>query len=111
MTAHAMQDPGRRQVGLALALAAVPSSVVLPGQLAAVVNEEAGHAGEFILLDRHDLDGQFFVGQVSPGQLKTLSQICLIQIDDGITGPGALGGLQIIERLRSSSSCAARGAS
>lgn len=53
----------------ALTLAAVLSSVVLPHQLAAMVDKEAGHASEFVGPDRHNLDEQFFVGQISAADL------------------------------------------
>jgi hypothetical protein len=48
-----------------------------------VVDKETGHTGEFVRLDRNDLDQQFFVGKVSAGQLESLGEIGLIDVDDG----------------------------
>jgi hypothetical protein len=51
-----------------------------------VVDKETGHTGEFVRLDRNDLDQQFFVGKVSAGQLESLGEIGLIDVDDGPFG-------------------------
>ena len=42
-------------------------------QLRAVVNEEATHAGELILLFRSDLNGEFNMGEVGAGKLSAAS--------------------------------------
>src|SRR4051794_27865892 len=48
-------------LGLAFTLRAVLLAVLFPRELAAVVDQEAGHTGELVFLHRNNLDQQLFV--------------------------------------------------
>ena len=51
------------------------------GQLAAVVDQEAAHAGELVLLPRQHLDRELLVGQVGAGELEGLGRLGLVLVD------------------------------
>src|SRR3954452_9903340 len=50
-------------------------------ELAAVVHQEAAHAGELVLLAGHHLDGEFLMGQVGTRQLEGLGRLGLVLVD------------------------------
>src|SRR5699024_8232779 len=53
----------------------------LVGQLAAVPDQEAAHAGELVGLLGLDLDRELLGGQVGPGQLEGLRGLGLVLVD------------------------------
>ena len=68
------------------------------GQLGTVVNEEATRAGELILLFWGDLDGEFNVGEVSPGELEVFGSFRLVNVDGMRLGVVSGAGLEVLER-------------
>src|SRR4029079_5620555 len=54
---------------------------LLVGELAAVVDQEAAHAGELVLLARHHLDRQLFVREVGSWQFEGLGRLGLVLVD------------------------------
>lgn len=61
-----------------------------------MVDQEAGHAGELVLLHRNNLDQQLFVRQVRAGKVNAFGGVGLFDIKQGSLGsalPG-LDGLQ-----------------
>lgn len=66
----------------AFTFGAVLPTAFFTGQLASVVDEEAGHAREFVGLGRHDAYEQFLVGEVRAGQFKGFGEVCLVQVND-----------------------------
>jgi hypothetical protein len=74
--------------------------------LGAVVDQEAGHAGELVRLERHDLDGEFLTGQVRARKLQPLDGLsvgvdraallvvapALERLDAAIAAAGVAGG-------------------
>src|SRR5262245_16488968 len=69
--------PGRGVSGSAVAA----DQLLLVGELAAVVDQEAAHAGELVLLAGHHLDRQLLVREVSAGQLEGLGGFRLVLVD------------------------------
>ena len=63
------------------ALAAHQAAVLLRGQLAAVVDQEAAAAGELVALLRQHPDGELLPGQVGTGQLERLVEVGLVDVD------------------------------
>jgi hypothetical protein len=64
--------------GSAFTFSTVFLSSFFPGQLAAVMDEEAGRAREFVLLDRHDVDQKFFVREIRARQFEGFREFCLV---------------------------------
>jgi hypothetical protein len=54
-----------------------------------------GHGGEFVGVNREDLDQQFLAGKVSAGQFESLGEICLI----GVNGIPLRGGRLCLKPL------------
>ena len=80
--AVAQNQQGLRRTGGFVGYAqSLQISCLLVGQLAAVVHEEAAHAGELVVLTGLDLDGQLLVGQVGTGQLERLGRLGLVLVD------------------------------
>jgi hypothetical protein len=71
---------------------------VLACELAAVMNEETGHTGEFIVSAQHHLDQQLLVGQVSAGKVKP-SAVSLSSTSMRAVWVVALRGLNRLERF------------
>ena len=80
----------------AFAVPAELHSVLLPGNLGAVADQEAGHAGELVLLWRNDGDYQFFGGEVRSGKIDAFGGVGLVEVEDCGLGacPACLKGLQ-----------------
>ena len=64
-----------------------------------MVDQEAGHAGEFVRLDRHHLNDEFFGRQVGAGQLETVGEFGFVEVDDGLSR-ARLPGFELLDRLR-----------
>lgn len=76
----------------AFTFGAVLPTAFFTGQLSSVVDEEAGHAREFVGLDRHDVYEQFLVGEVRAGQFEGFGEVCLVQFNDcAACGAGSCG--------------------
>jgi hypothetical protein len=65
----------------ALTLPAVLFTVLAENELAAVVDQEAGHADELVPLLRNHLNGQLIVNQDGAGELEAISRRGVLQID------------------------------
>ena len=61
--------------------AVAADQLLLVGELAAVVHQEAAHAGELVLLLGLHLDGQLLVREVGAGQLEGLGRLGLVLVD------------------------------
>src|SRR5919106_3629192 len=80
------------------AVAADQVTVLLPCELAAMVNEEALRTGELVGLPRQDTDRELFVGQVGAGKLEGLRELGLVDVDDAgrLVHPAVL---QLLDRV------------
>jgi hypothetical protein len=68
-------------------LRSVPADPLrIVGEAAAVVDQEATGAGEFVGLLGNDADGEFFTGQVGAGQLEGFGGVGVFDVHDGETG-------------------------
>src|SRR5690606_12132791 len=82
-----------------VAVAADRLAVLLPGQLTAVVHQEAAHAGELVLLLGQHPDGQLLVREVRSGQFQALGGLELVDVHGGrrlVVAPG----LQFFQTVR-----------
>lgn len=84
----------------AFTFGAVLPTAFFTGQLASVVDEEAGHAREFVGLGRHDVYEQFLVGEVRAGQFKDSARSASSRSMTAPPAAPAFFGFQLHERLR-----------
>ena len=87
---HAAQHSG--------AVDADERAAVLPSQTAAVVDEEAAAAGEFVSLLGDHTNGELFSGEISAGQFERLGCVGLVDVDRRRLGFAATS-LQLFERI------------
>ncbi len=66
---------------LAFALPAEQEIALLPGNLAAMADQETGGAGELVLLGRDNPDQEFFAGKIRTGKVNALSRVGVLDID------------------------------
>lgn len=96
---------------LAFTFGAVLLPVGFPCELAAVVDQEAGHTRELVILDGgDDLNLKFFAGKVSAGKFECVSQLPFVQVDVSVRA-APLAGASSARGKACSSSGRARGAS
>src|SRR5690606_32675112 len=82
------RQPPEREAGVAVeqgsarALRADRLAVLLLGQLAAVMHQEAAHAGELVGLAGQHADGELFAREVGTGQLEAFGRLGLVLVDD-----------------------------
>src|SRR6185437_5727481 len=81
----------RSELQISLALDAVGVTVFLAGHLGAVVDEEAGVTGEFVLALWNDLDDEFLSDKFSAGDPDAVALICYVQLTDHASRVGRVG--------------------
>lgn len=64
------------------AFGAVLTGRSFPGELTAVMDEEAHPAGKFVLLHWHHLHQEFFL-EHCPGQIKAFGRVGILNVDEG----------------------------
>src|SRR4051794_17894595 len=76
--------------------AVLADEVLLVRELAAVVHQEAAHAGELVVLARADLHGELLVGEVRAGKLEGLGgfRLVLVHLPGVLVVPASLELLQ-----------------